>query len=124
SSGQGVVPDLPLLRAGGSVLRQELEARRHRRGEVMRAARSLGLACLLALLVAPAPRTSRAESIPSVAPSDALVWYPDRGNPLILCQWVGTNYEARSRRNSATPRRRRPAENRGSRLNTLSPRAS
>src|SRR5262249_10523981 len=28
-----------------------------------------------------------------IAPSDSLGWYPDRGDPLIFPQWVGTNYE-------------------------------
>jgi len=28
-----------------------------------------------------------------IAPTDSLGWYPDRGDPLIFRQWVGTNYE-------------------------------
>jgi hypothetical protein len=28
-----------------------------------------------------------------IVPSDSLVWYPDRDDPLIFPQWVGTNYE-------------------------------
>ena len=29
-----------------------------------------------------------------IAPTDSLGWYPDRGDPLIFRQWVGTNYES------------------------------
>src|SRR5262245_42400248 len=46
-----------------------------------------------------------------IVPSDSLMWYPNRGDLLIFPQWVGTNYEARSGRNSAAPRRPSPAEN-------------
>jgi hypothetical protein len=50
--------------------------------------------------------------------------YPDPADSLIFRQWVGTNYELRSGRNSAAPGRAIPTENRGPRLTTLSPRAS
>ena len=49
---------------------------------------------------------------------------PDPVDSLIFRQWVGTDYELRSGRNSAAPGRPSPAENRGSRLTTLSPCAS